>query len=125
MSVITHDRLKRFNEIQGTVAGNAHDEIAAAQEDQDLLRRDENDQGDEEENKDAVGALVINQETGDAKSVAGSTRSKLTSKTYISKLEQQLNAEREARLRLEKEIEEMKKINAEISSKLGLSQPSA
>jgi hypothetical protein len=40
-------------------------------------------------------------------------------------LEQQLNAEREARLRLEKEIEEMKKINAEISSKLGLSQPSA
>jgi hypothetical protein len=62
MSVITHDRLKRFNEIQGTVAGNAHDEIAAAQEDQDLLRRDENDQGDEEENKDAVGALVINQE---------------------------------------------------------------
>jgi hypothetical protein len=30
-------------------------------------------------------------------------------------------AEREARLRLEKEVEEMKKINAEISSKLGLS----
>lgn len=62
MSVITHDRLKRFNEIQGTVAGNAHDEIAAEQEDQEIFKRDENDQEDEEENKDAVGALVINQE---------------------------------------------------------------
>ena len=30
-------------------------------------------------------------------------------------------AERDARLRLEREVEEMKRINAEISSKLGLS----
>jgi len=44
-----------------------------------------------------------------------------TNKTYITKLESQLAAEREARLRLEKEIEEMKRINAEISSKLGIS----
>ncbi len=62
MSVITHDRLKRFNEIQGTVAGNAHDEIAAAQEAQDDLKRDDDDQGNEEENKDAVGALVTKDE---------------------------------------------------------------
>jgi len=53
-----------------------------------------------------------------------SKRSQLTSKTYISKLEKQLEIEKEARLKLEREVEEMKKINAEISSKLGLSTPS-
>ena len=56
-------------------------------------------------------------------SKAGSVRSKATSKTYISKLESQLAQEREARQKLEKEVEEMKKLNAEISSKLGLSSP--
>lgn len=55
-----------------------------------------------------------------------SRRSAATSKTYISKLEKQLEVEKLARLKLEKEVEEMKKINAEISSKLGLSAtPSA
>lgn len=55
LSVITHDRLKKFNEIQGTVAGNAHDEIAAqAEEAADFARGDEED---EEENKDGVAAL--------------------------------------------------------------------
>ena len=53
-----------------------------------------------------------------------SRRSQATSKTYISKLEKQLEAEKQARLKLEQEVEEMKKINAEISSKLGLSIPS-
>jgi len=54
-----------------------------------------------------------------------SKRSQLTSKTYISKLEKQLEIEKQARLKLESEVEEMKKINAEISSKLGLSNASA
>ena len=53
-------------------------------------------------------------------SIAQSRRS-TSSKTYISKLEKQLQSEKEARLKLEKEVEEIKKINAEISSKLGLS----
>jgi len=44
-----------------------------------------------------------------------------TFKTYISTLERQLNEEKKAREKLEKEIEEIKKINSEISSKLGLS----
>jgi hypothetical protein len=44
-----------------------------------------------------------------------------TSKTYISHLERKLNDERHAREKLEKEIEEIKRINSEISSKLGLS----
>ena len=54
-----------------------------------------------------------------------SKRSQVTSKTYISKLEKQLEMEKVARMKLEAEVEEMKKINAEISSKLGLSNASA
>lgn len=50
--------------------------------------------------------------------------SQVTSKTYINKLEKKLEAEKQARVRLEQEVEEMKKVNAEISSKLGLSTPS-
>ena len=53
-----------------------------------------------------------------------SRRSQATSKTYIGKLEKQLEIEKQARLKLEQEVEEMKKINAEISSKLGLSNAS-
>lgn len=44
-----------------------------------------------------------------------------TSKTYITNLEKQLNDEKIARENLEKEIEQLKKINSEISSKLGIS----
>lgn len=44
-----------------------------------------------------------------------------TSKTYINNLEKQLREEKEAREFLQKEIEQLKKINSEISSKLGLS----
>lgn len=44
-----------------------------------------------------------------------------TSKTYISNLERKLNEEKRAREKLEMEIEQIKKINSEISSKLGLS----
>lgn len=47
-------------------------------------------------------------------------KSQLTSKTYISQLEKQLNEERTAREKLQNEIEQIKKVNAEISSKLGL-----
>jgi predicted RNase H-like nuclease (RuvC/YqgF family) len=43
-----------------------------------------------------------------------------TSATYISKLEKELHAEKEARERLEKELEEIKRISSEISSHLGL-----
>jgi len=51
---------------------------------------------------------------------SGATSTK-TSKTYIQNLEKQLNEEKEAREYLQKEIEQLKKINSEISSKLGLS----
>ena len=49
-----------------------------------------------------------------------SKRSK-TSKATINNLVKQLEQEKQARLKLEREIKEMKKLNAEISSKLGLS----
>ena len=48
----------------------------------------------------------------------GSVRS---SKTYISHLEKQLKEEKVAREKLAMEIEEIKRLNTEISSKLGLS----
>ena len=38
-----------------------------------------------------------------------------TSKTYISKLEKEIGEEKEARKKLEREIEELKKMNSEIS----------
>jgi hypothetical protein len=44
----------------------------------------------------------------------------VSSKTYVSKLEKELKVEREARVQLQREIEEIKKVNSEISSKLGL-----
>ena len=50
----------------------------------------------------------------------GGTRQ--SSKTYVSKLEKDLQAERAAREQLQREIEEIKKVNSEISSKLGLKQ---
>lgn len=45
-----------------------------------------------------------------------------SSKTYITHLEKQIKDEKEARVKLQKDIEEIKRINSEISSKLGLSQ---
>ena len=51
---------------------------------------------------------------------SGATSTK-TSKTYIKVLEIQLNEEKEARESLQREIEKLKKINSEISSKLGIS----
>jgi hypothetical protein len=49
-----------------------------------------------------------------------SRRSQLTSATYISKLEKELQEERRAREKLSLELEEIKKISSEISSHLGL-----
>ena len=46
------------------------------------------------------------------------TPSKASAKTYIQSLESQLNSEKLARLKLEGEINEIKKINQEISDKL-------
>ena len=39
---------------------------------------------------------------------------------YVQRLEEQLKEEREARILLEKEVEEMNLVNAEIANKLGI-----
>lgn len=46
--------------------------------------------------------------------------SKISKRTYIHDLQKAINEEREKRLQLEKQIEELKKINSDISSQLGL-----
>ena len=61
--MITHDRLKKFNEIQGTVAGNAYDEIAAQEAMEQEAKQDpEAVEADAEELKDVVGPIPKNDE---------------------------------------------------------------
>lgn len=50
----------------------------------------------------------------------GSVSSKRSSKSYLDKLKQDLETERAQRKKLEAEIEELKKISSEISTKLGI-----
>eukprot|EP00347_Sterkiella_histriomuscorum_P011364 403372734 len=147
-SVITQDKLKKFNEIYGFEGGPA---VEDQQEDEEEVSNP--NEGDEQ--RDEVHSLGQNQNlkskallksklqkshrNEDGQSiVSGATRSVYskrtvmsangsikTSKTYISALERQLNDEKRAREKLEKEIEEIKKINTEISSKLGISTSNA
>lgn len=63
---------------------------------------------------------VISRRTVISEAPSGVSSAK-TSKTYIYSLEKQLNEEKNARENLEEEIEKLKKINSEISSKLGIS----
>jgi predicted RNase H-like nuclease (RuvC/YqgF family) len=62
------------------------------------------------------GRSVISKRT-----IISSNGSVKSSKTYISHLENQLKEEKSEREKLTKEIEEIKRINSAISSKLGLS----
>ena len=57
LSVITHDRLKKFNEFQGTVAGNAYDEILAQEAAELEAKKDVEGEVDAEELKDVVGPI--------------------------------------------------------------------
>lgn len=127
-SIITKERLQKFNE-DGAAAAAAAQDIEGAEGKADEAAIDDFERADEvgdlpevidaEEEKDDVRSLAAKSQASKA-----SRKSNVTSKTYISKLELQLEQEKMARLRLEKEVEEMKKINAEISSKLGISTSS-
>lgn len=124
-SIITTDKLKKFNEIQGTEAGNLTQqleeqakELVEAQETN--RERDDDVLQEGEENKDDVHQLAERKEKLSEASVPASYKSG-ASRLYISKLEKQLREEKDARLKLEAEIEEIKRVNAEISSKLALS----
>lgn len=46
----------------------------------------------------------------------------VSGKTYISELQKQLNEEREARKKLENDLEELRKISSEITSQLSAMQ---
>lgn len=54
--------------------------------------------------------------------IAKSEISRLSSKTYIQHLQSELDEEKQARLKLERELEELKKLSSEISSHLGLNK---
>ena len=59
-------------------------------------------------------------EMGSSRQDVRSRSSRKTSKSYISKLRGELENERSQRLKLESEIEELKQITSQISSRLGL-----
>lgn len=104
-------------------------------EDNDELEREDppeenrEEVGDKEEQKakeeqdlnDEIDSLYYGSYTESRRSEI-SRRSQLTSATYISKLEKELQEERKAREKLAQELEEIKKISSEISSHLGLKQ---
>ena len=48
----------------------------------------------------------------------GSQLSQMSGRTYISQLQKQLDTEKEARQKLEGELEDLKKISSEITSQL-------
>lgn len=89
---------------------------------------DSNPVADYGEDRQEDGQSIAQQAERDAVNYAASSvmipmsqKSQMTSKTYISQLEKQLLEEKTAREKLQGEIEQIKKVNAEISSKLGLS----
>lgn len=98
----------------------------------EALQQLDNNQEDEynQELEDQVDPLVDNyhntksvtelSEAGSRARDTVSRGSRRSSKSYIMKLRQELQSEREQRHKLESEIEELKRISSEISSKLGL-----
>lgn len=48
-----------------------------------------------------------------------------SSRTYVSRLERQLNQEKVARERLEQQVEELRLISSQISSRFGMANPGA
>ena len=79
---------------------------------------EENKQGDDQDIHDEIDSLYYGY--SESNKSGHSRRSQMTSATYISKLERELQEERRAREKLADELEEIKKISSEISSHLGL-----
>ena len=55
-------------------------------------------------------------------SATKSELSRLSNKTYIMHLQQELDEEKQARMKLERELDELRKLSSEISSHLGLNK---
>lgn len=95
------------------------DEPAEEETKSEPLNEEEAKQRDEQELHDEIDSLYYGSYNESRRS-GKSRRSNMTSATYISKLEKELQEERRAREKLAQELEEIKKISSEISSHLGL-----
>lgn len=95
---------EQYEDDDGRVNQAETEEDAKAREEQDL--------------HDEIDSLYY----GSSYSQADSKASRMTSATYISKLEKELLEERKAREKLAQELEEIKKLSSEISSHLGLNK---
>jgi predicted nucleic acid-binding Zn-ribbon protein len=73
-----------------------------------------------EEAQDQVGEMPEHLESASEMKPTQSQLSQMSGKTYISQLKKQLDEEREARNKLEGELEDLKKISSEITSHLSL-----
>lgn len=99
------------------------DETRGNEEDkQEPLNEEEANQREDQELHDEIDSLYYGSYSESRRSENKSRRSQMTSATYISKLEKELQEERKARERLSKELEEIKKLSSEISSHLGLNK---
>jgi hypothetical protein len=83
---------------------------------------EESKKREEEQLHEEIDSLYYGSNYSGSRRSDQSRRSDMTSATYISKLEKELQEERRAREKLAKELEEIKKISSEISSHLGLKQ---
>ncbi len=109
------------NELEGAEDELARDGENQIEENKDEALNEEDKQKDEQELHDEIDSLYYGSYSESRRS-GKSRKSNITSATYISKLEKELQEERKARERLAKELEEIKKISSEISSHLGLKQ---
>jgi hypothetical protein len=115
-----------FNLDQDQKPEEAQDELARAEEpapeEEKELTEEERKAREDQELNDEIDSLYYGSNYTESRRSVGSRRSQLTSATYISKLEKELQEERRAREKLAQELEEIKKISSEISSHLGLKQ---
>lgn len=115
-SQVTADRLRQLDE-----DNNQHLEMMQQEENEHDFNQE--DEVNHEELQDEVAHLAKN---ADNRSKAADGMSSVSqglvsqSRSYIKNLESQLEAEKDARIKLEKEVEHMKRINSEINSKLGI-----
>lgn len=133
------DKIEQMTEEEIDKVSRQLDEISRASElpnvehVQDFNNQDQDFDHNDEEQKDIVDNLPEPGEYCERKSITElseygsrkirdikSASSKRSSKTYISSLRKELNKERVERLKLESDIEELKKISHEISSKLAM-----
>ena len=85
---------------------------------------DEENQQIEQEERDAVEDLPAEDNLTSVSQVkpTQSQISNMSGRTYISQLQKQLNEEKHARLKLESELDDLKKISSEITSQLSQMQ---